>query len=120
MFRRVRVAGDSMLPSFRTGDRLLIGPRLRIRPGDVVAIADPRAPERLLVKRVHALEGEGVDVRGDNERASTDSRHLGPIPRSHLAGRVIYRYGPAGRTGWLPGRGPSRAEYDPSACHRAG
>jgi nickel-type superoxide dismutase maturation protease len=119
-FRRVRVSGDSMRPSFQPGDRLLIGPRLRIRPGAVVAIADPRVPDRLLVKRVHALEGESIDVRGDNEGASTDSRQLGPIPRSHLAGRVIYRYGPPGRTGWLPGSAPSLRGYHRSACHRAG
>jgi nickel-type superoxide dismutase maturation protease len=101
--RRVRVTGDSMLPTFQTGDRLLIGPAGRVRAGQVVAVTDPRSPERLMVKRVHAAERRGLDVRGDNEGASTDSRHLGLIPKSNLAGRVIYRYGPAGRTGWFPG-----------------
>jgi nickel-type superoxide dismutase maturation protease len=92
-----------MLPTFRAGDRLLIGPTLRVRPGQVVAVTDPRWPRRLLVKRIHAVDPAGIDVRGDNEAASTDSRVFGPIPRSGLAGRVIYRYGPAGRTGWFPG-----------------
>jgi nickel-type superoxide dismutase maturation protease len=102
-FRRVRVTGDSMLPTFQTGDRLLIGPAGRVRAGQVVAIADPRSARRLLVKRVHAADRRGLDVRGDNEAASTDSRQLGLIPRSKLAGRVVYRYAPAGRTGWFPG-----------------
>lgn len=101
--RRVQVAGDSMLPGFRPGDRLLLGPTLRIRTGQVVAVTDPRKPGRLVIKRVHAVSRGSVDVRGDNAEASTDSRHFGLVPRSHLAGRVVYRYGPAGRTGWFPG-----------------
>jgi nickel-type superoxide dismutase maturation protease len=103
LFRRVEVSGDSMRPAFEPGDRLLIGPPARIGPGSVVAIADPRHPRQLMVKRVRSLDRTWVDVRGDNEGASTDSRQLGLIRRSHLAGRVLYRYSPAGRTGWLPG-----------------
>jgi nickel-type superoxide dismutase maturation protease len=102
-FRRVRVTGDSMLPTFEAGDRLLLGPARRVRAGQVVAVTDPRSSRRLMVKRVHAADRRGIDVRGDNEGASTDSRHLGLIPWSNLAGRVVYRYGPAGRTGWFPG-----------------
>jgi nickel-type superoxide dismutase maturation protease len=103
LFRRVQVAGESMRPAFEPGDRLLIGPPARIGPGSVVAIADTRYPDRLMVKRVRSLGPTWVDVRGDNEAASTDSRQLGLMPRSQLTGRVLYRYGPAGRTGWLPG-----------------
>ena len=91
-------------PAFQPGDRLLLGPALRVRTGQVVAVTDPRDPGRLLVKRVHAVTRWSVEVRGDNEAASTDSRQFGPLPRSQLAGRVIYRYGPAGRIGWFPGR----------------
>ena len=93
-----------MLPSFRAGDRLLIAPPVRVRPGQVVAVVDPRNPGRLLVKRLHALEGRTLEVRGDNGPASTDSRQLGPLDRSQLVGRIVYRYGPAGRLGWFPGR----------------
>ena len=108
--RRVRVAGDSMLPAFRPGDRLLIGPPAWVRGGTVVAVEDPRSPGRLMVKRVHAVGPTWVDVRGDNPQASTDSRQFGLLPRSGLTGRVLFRYGPAGRTGWWPGRtsGPPR------------
>lgn len=101
-FSRVRVEGDSMLPAFQTGDRLLIGPAGHVRPGYVIAVADPRSPGRLLVKRVVARTGPQVDVRGDNEGASTDSRHFGPVPVATIAGRVLYRYAPPSRTGWLP------------------
>jgi nickel-type superoxide dismutase maturation protease len=100
----VRVTGDSMLPGFRPGDRLLLGPPWWARPGQVVAVIDPREPARLLVKRVHAIDRWVIEVRGDNGAASTDSRQFGPLPRSSLVGRVIYRYAPADRTGWFPGR----------------
>jgi nickel-type superoxide dismutase maturation protease len=102
-FRRVRVIGDSMAPTFSAGDRLLVGPTFRTRAGDVVAVTDPRPGGRLMIKRVRAVDRGWVDVRGDNEAASTDSRQLGLIPRSNLAGRVVYRYAPPDRAGWLPG-----------------
>jgi nickel-type superoxide dismutase maturation protease len=101
-FRRAVVVGDSMLPAFEPGDRVVLGPAGRLRAGQVVGFADPRDRTRLLIKRVHALHGSTVDVRGDNEGASTDSRRFGPIPRHGLAGRVLYRYGPPGRAGWMP------------------
>lgn len=103
-WRRVQVAGDSMLPGFQPGDRLLVGPAGRIRPGAVVALQDPRPGGRLIVKRVHRVGPTWVDVRGDNQAVSTDSRQFGPVARSRLAGRVVYRYGPAERTGWWPGQ----------------
>jgi hypothetical protein len=40
-----------------------------------------------------------VTVVGDNPDASTDSRVFGPVPRGAVVGRVVYRYGPEGRTG---------------------
>ena len=100
---RVVVAGESMLPSLRAGDRLLVVPFGRLRPGDVVALPDPRQPGRMLVKRVRSVGSGLVDVRGDNEAVSTDSRHFGPLPLSSVTGRVAYRYAPAGRVGRLRG-----------------
>jgi type IV secretory pathway protease TraF len=67
----------------------------------VVAVPDPRQPDRLLLKRVRSTSYGLVDVRGDNEGASTDSRDFGLIPRSSVIGRAVYRYAPAGRAGWL-------------------
>ena len=101
-FGRVEVAGPSMLPAFQPGDRLLYGPAWAVRPGHVVALPDPREPARLLVKRVHSIAGQQVEVRGDNDGASSDSRHFGPVSRSALTGRVLYRYAPPKRAGWHP------------------
>jgi nickel-type superoxide dismutase maturation protease len=105
---RIEVEGPSMEPTLSPGDRLLVvrrGVGRRLRVGDLVAVADPRGPgpagRRLLVKRVTAVEGAVVTVRGDNEASSTDSRQFGPVPADAVAGRILYRYAPAGRTGRL-------------------
>lgn len=98
---RVVVAGDSMLPALHPGDRLLVRRTARIRPGDVVAVTDPRLASRTMVKRVAGVGPAGVTVLGDNAAASTDSRTLGPVARSAVGGRVFYRYFPTVRRGRL-------------------
>ena len=98
--RRVEVAGDSMLPALEPGDRLLVL-RRRARVGDVVAVVDPRRPDRTMVKRVAARGPEGVTVLGDNPAASTDSRLLGPVAAAVVRGRAVYRYFPVERRGLL-------------------
>lgn len=103
LVRRVVVVGESMTPAFQPGDRLVVARmprRCRLRPGDVVAASDPRAPGRLLVKRVASGTGAGtVVLLGDNPVQSTDSRELGPFERRSVWGLVRYRYAPADRSG---------------------
>ena len=103
---RLRVVGESMLPTLLPGDRVLVwrglGPfRPPVRLGDLVALVDPRDPDRVMVKRVAGCAGTQVIVRGDNETASTDSRHFGPVDAAAIHGRVIYRYLPEERRGRL-------------------
>jgi nickel-type superoxide dismutase maturation protease len=95
-----------MVPALLPGDHVVVvrglGPlRTRIRAGDLVALVDPREPGRVMVKRVAGFEAGQVVVRGDNEAASTDSRHFGPVSPGGIRGRVVYRYHPEGRRGWL-------------------
>jgi nickel-type superoxide dismutase maturation protease len=101
--RRVAVHGASMLPALEPGDRLLLLPAWRLRTGDVIAARDPRDRDRLLVKRVSAIDRRAglVTVLGDNPDASTDSRVFGPLPRRSIAGRAVYRYAPLARAGRL-------------------
>ena len=100
--RRVNVIGASMLPTVEPGDRLLvIG--LRPRPGDIVAVVDPRDGDRVLVKRVSSVDETGVTVLGDRPDASTDSRTFGPVRPGLVLGRAVYRYWPAERRGRLNG-----------------
>lgn len=98
---RVEVVGDSMLPALCPGDRLLVLRPARARPGDVVAVVDPRLATRTMVKRVAARGAASVTVLGDNPGASTDSRVLGPVAPAAVRGRAFYRYFPAGRRGRL-------------------
>lgn len=101
---RVMVEGDSMQPSLRPGDRLLVVRFLRPRPGDIVAAADPRRPGRRIVKRVEAVLPEArVVLAGDDPARSTDSRHFGPVPAAAVRGRVVWRYAPDSRRGHLSG-----------------
>jgi nickel-type superoxide dismutase maturation protease len=97
--RRVAVHGDSMRPALEPGDRLLVVGLGRLRPGDLVAVADPRDPQRIVVKRVSSVDSGGVTVLGDNPAASTDSRTFGPVARRQVVGRAVYRYWPEARRG---------------------
>ncbi len=101
--RRVRVEGASMRPALEEGDLLLVGTRPLFRrvprAGEVVAVRDPRQVERVLVKRVRAVDPRAgtLEVRGDAPAASTDSRQFGPVDGALVVGRVLRRYGPPGR-----------------------
>jgi nickel-type superoxide dismutase maturation protease len=101
--RRVAVHGDSMRPGLEPGDRLLVvhPPWWRPRPSDVVAVVDPRDGERVLVKRVAAVDPDSghVTVLGDAPEASTDSRVFGAVAPGLVLGRAVYRYWPESRRG---------------------
>jgi nickel-type superoxide dismutase maturation protease len=98
---RLEVVGDSMLPTLASGDRVLVVARRPVS-GDLVAVPDPRAGARLLIKRAVEVSARGsVVVRGDNPGASTDSRDFGPVAASSVAGVAVYRYAPPGRVGRL-------------------
>jgi nickel-type superoxide dismutase maturation protease len=94
--RRFVVSGPSMLPTLRSGDRLLVARTRHIRSGDIVVVRDPRSWSNLVCKRVVSADSHHIVVRGDNPDASTDSRAFGPVPTEWVVGRVIRRYWPAG------------------------
>jgi nickel-type superoxide dismutase maturation protease len=97
----VEVSGGSMAPTLLPGDRLLVeAVSYRLRPprtGEVVLAADPRQPDRELVKRVAAVSTDGLELAGDAPDASTDSRAFGPVPSTSIRWRVVCRYWPIGR-----------------------
>jgi nickel-type superoxide dismutase maturation protease len=110
--RRVEVVGSSMVPALLPGDRLVVlrlpwRSPLRPGPGHVVALHDPRRPDRILIKRIRSVDHRlgTLEVEGDSRQFSTDSRSFGPVSRSAVVGRAVYRYAPAGRNGPLPGSG---------------
>jgi signal peptidase I len=106
-FAVVTVAGVSMSPALRPGDRVLVRwhRRARIRVGDILVFRDP--DNQRAIKRVAALAGDPVpeSVRaaaggaqvvpprmlvllGDGTR-SGDSRQWGFIPADQALGLVI-------------------------------
>lgn len=106
---RVEVRGWSMAPTLAPGDRMVAIGGLAGRPGDIVAVRDPRDPSRLLVKRVGAVEVDRrLHLSGDDPSASTDSRSFGPVSPALVAGRVVWRYWPPERRGATWGRTPPR------------
>ena len=95
-----------MVPTLLPGDRV-VAVRGSVRDGDLVAVRDPREPSRIIVKRVATVRADGaLEVAGDDPDASTDSRHFGPVERSAVVGRVVYRYAPSDRAGRVGRAGP--------------
>jgi nickel-type superoxide dismutase maturation protease len=91
----VEVRGNSMSPTLLPGDRLLV--MRMMRPpmlGQVVLAPDPRAPRRELVKRVAAVDGSSIVLRGDNPDASTDARTFGSVSAAGVRWRAVLRYWP--------------------------
>lgn len=102
----VEVVGDSMAPALQPGD-LVVAERLtyRRRPpryGEIVLVADPRAPTHELIKRVVAVDADGVELRGEDPGRSTDSRTFGRVPTCAVRWRAVARYWPPRRAGRIP------------------
>jgi len=104
--RPFTVAGPSMAPALQHGERVIVDLRaLRGRdpaPGEIVLFRGPDGGP--WVKRVSRVDQATSDdrcvwVEGDDPDNSTDSRTLGPIPRSSLIGVVTWRYWPLSRAG---------------------
>jgi hypothetical protein len=95
-----------MAPTLRPGDWLLADPEAYrdrdARVGELLLAPDPRAPQRLLVKRVVGHDARGWPmVGGDDPSASTDSRIFGPLDPATVEGRPWFRYWPPRRMGRL-------------------
>ena len=88
-----------MAPTLNPDDRVLVQRVSAIKDtpplGTVVVAWHPSQPGLRLIKRLQSLESNGMMLLGDNPFFSTDSRQLGPIPRSALIGIVVSRVTPS-------------------------
>ena len=87
-----RVDGESMLPTLKSGETVLIDPQATIKVGDIVTAVHPYKKSVKLIKRVESISSDGRYVlSGDNPSESTDSRTLGSIDARDITGKVIRR-----------------------------
>lgn len=97
---RARVSGDSMAPTFKDGDILLVR-IFKERPRDlrllqVVLVERESQPGIHYIKRIQKIHGDGYWVEGDNrdpevELRMNDSRAWGYIGSAEIRGRVLFR-----------------------------
>ena len=99
--RTAVVDGDSMAPTLRAGDCVVVRVGAEIAAGDVVVAQHPAQPGLLLVKRAAWSEDAGWWLVSDNPGApgATDSFAFGAVPSSTLLGKVWFRYYPWRRRG---------------------
>lgn len=88
-----------MEPTLRDGDWLLVDTAAKPSVGDLVVARDPRAAERLLIKRVAASRADGLRLAGDHAAHAPESEWLGPVAREAVVGRPWLRYWPLRRFG---------------------
>jgi nickel-type superoxide dismutase maturation protease len=88
------VSGDSMLPSLRPADCLLVLLGVKVRVGDVVVARRPSS-DLLVVKRAARRVDGGWWLLSDNANVGLDdSRAFGAVPDAAVLGRVLFRYYP--------------------------
>jgi phage repressor protein C with HTH and peptisase S24 domain len=91
----VRVAGESMLPTLRDGDLLLVRKGAPVRVGRLVIVRLPDGTTA--VKRVVHSVPEGWWVERDNPAAGVDSWRVGAIAPGEVLGVVVARVWPLRR-----------------------
>lgn len=78
----LEIEGDSMLPEFRSGDRVLIDPEVQPRPGDFVAARNTKQEATFKKYRVRGIGDSGQEVfelvplNDDYPILRSDEQHL--------------------------------------------
>ncbi|MEP6902599.1 MAG: nickel-type superoxide dismutase maturation protease [Actinomycetota bacterium] len=90
--RAVLVEGDSMLPTLKNGDGILIDADAVISEGDIVLAKHPFKKSVIILKRLAEIDENGnYFLVGDNPAESTDSRTFGAISAKHILGKAVCR-----------------------------
>ena len=89
--KRFVIEGPSMKPTLNPGDQVLVDVkkhlRQSLRPSEIVLFRQINS-DLLMVKRIVAIEKNALNLRGDNEGQSTDSRDFGLVPIDNVIGVV--------------------------------
>lgn len=91
-FTIFKVADDSMEPTYRNGDYILVYQWYKDpKPQDIVIFRHP-TDGMILVKRIYSVKNNKMYLLGDNSVASTDSRNFGDVDLMNLFGKVIHKF----------------------------
>jgi nickel-type superoxide dismutase maturation protease len=89
--KRVKTVGDSMLPTLKDGDEVIVKSTAALQVGDIVVAKHPFR-QTPVIKRITKFSTCGkLFLSGDNPQESTDSRSFGGIPAKDVLGKVICR-----------------------------
>jgi phage repressor protein C with HTH and peptisase S24 domain len=95
-----RVRGESMLPTLRPGDLLLVSYRRAPREGDLVVarfVTGVVAVKRATERRATRAGAPGWWLLSDNPDHGTDSRHRGAVAASDVRAVAVARLWPRPR-----------------------
>ena len=88
------VSGDSMLPTLKDGDVVLINRVAKVAAGDIILANHPFKKSVKIIKRVKEFTEKGeLYLVGDNTglMESSDSRAFGAVPLKYLIGKATCR-----------------------------
>ncbi|MDQ3089208.1 MAG: nickel-type superoxide dismutase maturation protease [Acidobacteriota bacterium] len=87
--KRFCVEGNSMLPTLKNGDVVLVNPQAKLKQGDIVLANHPYKKSVKILKRIKEFTDNGdLFLIGDNAGDSTDSRTFGAVSLKYIIGKV--------------------------------
>ncbi len=87
--QHLRVVGSSMEGTISEGDLIIFRTKnLNLEIGDIVVAFHPKIKNKLIIKRIHRINQNKFDLRGDNSGSSTDSREMGLFELDLIIGKV--------------------------------
>jgi nickel-type superoxide dismutase maturation protease len=86
-----RIEGDSMTPTLKNGQRVLVKIAANLQIGDIVVAKHPFRKTPIIKRITEFSTGGKLFLSGDNPEESTDSRTFGEIPAADILGKVICR-----------------------------
>jgi nickel-type superoxide dismutase maturation protease len=89
---RYIVEGNSMFPTMKDGEEVLVDRNSEVKVGDIVVAKHPIEQTTELVKRIERINERGhYFLVGDNPNDSNDSRHFGAVTKEYIKGKVVSR-----------------------------